>query len=98
MRPIWLLLAALAACHDGAAGGRPAIATVAGMPIYEDEFVARWQRVALVPDDSGAPTGAAVQAHKGAVLRDMVTQRLLLREAERAQVNVMHEEVEAALA
>ena len=93
--PVIILLGC--GCHLGEPPGRLVVVHMAPVPIYEDEFLVRWHRARLERDDGGAAPKMALQIHKRAILQDMIERRLLLREAERAQVNVLHQDVEAAL-
>ena len=74
---------------------RPILATVSGEPIYLDEFQAEYRLSSL---DAGeqADTQGPTAAQKQAILRDMVEQRLVRREAEKLNVVVGLDEVESA--
>lgn len=75
---------------------RPVVATVAGVPIYADEFLQELKRQSLDDEGSALPTAAGEQAHRAALLGNLIEQRLVLREAERNNVLVTIDEVETA--
>jgi len=93
-----LAAAALWSCSEGASLGRDdhaIVAKVGSMPIYVDEFKREFHRVRLA-DDDGAPTAQSDQAQKKVLIDDLINRRLLLRDAERLNLMVSIEEVEAA--
>jgi parvulin-like peptidyl-prolyl isomerase len=82
--------------HRGA-DERPLIARVGGVPIYVDEFRRELKRLKL-DDAEGIPAAGSDVAQKRALLDNLVDRRLLLQEAEKANVIVGSDEVEAAFA
>lgn len=76
---------------------RPLVARVAGVPIYLDEFRRELKRLKL-EDAEGIPAAGSDTAQKRALLDNLVDRRLLLQEAERANVIVGSDEIEASFA
>lgn len=98
-----LAIAALALALAGGCRGRhipddrPLAARVAGMPIYLDDFRREYERLRL-DDGDGLPTADTEAAQKRALLDNLIDRRLLLAEAERGNVIVGTDDVEAAYA
>lgn len=74
---------------------RPLLARVSGIPIYIDEFRRELRRLRLDDTDS-LPAASTEAAQKKALLDNLIDRRLLLAEAERVNVIVGTDEVEAA--
>jgi peptidyl-prolyl cis-trans isomerase C len=99
MRWTLVLLFALAACRTG--GGddrRDVIATVAGSPIYLDEFEHELQRFRAGNDDdeAGLPPETSDEAQKRALLDMLIDRRLVVRAAEEANIIVGSDAVDHA--
>jgi peptidyl-prolyl cis-trans isomerase C len=99
-RSCWLVLglALLTACDDAERRGekeRRVLATVNGVPMYLDEFEREFDRIRL-NDEEGGPSVASDNAQKRALLDDLVERRLVLQEAEKNNVIVGIEAVDAA--
>ncbi len=77
---------------------RPLIARVGSIPIYVDEFKREYNRLKLDGDGEGVPPAGAEAAQKHALLDNLIDRRLLLQDAERSNVLVGTDEVEAAFA
>ncbi|MBC7794816.1 MAG: SurA N-terminal domain-containing protein, partial [Clostridia bacterium] len=103
MRIFGLLLAALLlgdlGCH-GTSGDerRDVIATVAGSPIYLDEYERELQRFRAGNDDdeAGLPSQTSDEAQKRALLDMLIDRRVVVRAAEDANVIVGTQTVEHA--
>ncbi len=74
---------------------RQVLATVNGIPITADELRRRAER-APIDDEEGKSLGSPGEVQKRALLDDLIVRRLLLQEAERLNVLVGSDEVEAA--
>jgi peptidyl-prolyl cis-trans isomerase C len=88
-----------AAVRNGTApanADRQVLARIGQAPIYADVFQRQLQRLQLPADESGSMPPATGQAQKKALLADLIDRQLLLQEADRLQVHVQHEAVEAA--
>jgi peptidyl-prolyl cis-trans isomerase C len=99
-RACWMFLglALLTACDDAEKRGekeRRVLATVNGVPMYLDEFEREFHRIRL-NDEEGGPSVASDNAQKRALLEDLVERRLVLQEAEKNNVIVGIEAVDAA--
>lgn len=92
---ISLLLAACAQHSGDKEKKRRVLAEVNGVPIYVDQFQRELQRVRL-DDEEGQPSAASMQAQKRALVDDLIDRRILLQEADRHNVLVGIDEVEAA--
>ena len=94
----FVLTGGLSACRRGqftSQGDRPLVARVAGMPIYVDEFRREYKRIRF-DDSDGRPPASTEIAQRRALLDNLIDRRLLLLEAERANVIIGTDEVEAA--
>lgn len=73
---------------------RVVLVSIAGMPIYVDEFKKEYARIRLDPDD-GLPSAEMEKAQKAALLDDMIERRLLLQAALAQHILISTEEVDA---
>jgi len=76
---------------------RPLVAKIGEMPIYVDEFKRELKRIKL-EDVDGLPAASNEPAQKRALLDNLIDRRLILQQAEHANVIVGSDEVEAAYA
>ena len=76
---------------------RRVVVTISGAPIYVDEFKHELKRI-RVDDQDGVPAAGSEEAQKRALLDNLIDRRLLVQEAERANVIVGTDEVDAAFA
>ncbi|MBI3178879.1 MAG: peptidylprolyl isomerase [Deltaproteobacteria bacterium] len=95
-KALMVLSLSVTACHVGGRDrARQVLATVNGIPITADELRRRAER-ARIDDEDGKPFAAPGEVQKRALLDDVIVRRLLLQEAERLNVLVGSDEVEAA--
>ena len=76
---------------------RQILASVGDEPVYVDDFRSRLHYQTL-PAEEGAPAVSPTPAQKTALLANMIEERLLMREAERHNIVVGTDEIDAALA
>ena len=94
---VLVLVSLLVGCvqDKSADKNRRAVATVNGTPVYLDAFEREFHRLRF-DDEGGLPSIASVQAQKQALVKDMIDRRLLSNEAERHNVLIGIDEVNAA--
>ncbi len=97
MRTTAVCLSLLAACDAGhPKDERRVVATVNDTPIYADALERELRRGRFDDDEGGMPTIATLQAHKQALLTNLIDRRLLFTEAERQHVVISIDDVEGA--
>lgn len=92
----WVLAVGLVSCTPSSPEieERPVLAMVSGVPIYVDEYEARLRRMQF-GDEDGLPSVTGERAQRQALLDDLIERHLLLHEAEKHNVVVGMDEVDA---
>ncbi len=93
MKLWWLGCLFFVGCQQEVSSRR-VVATVAGAPIYEDDFEREFHRI-RVGSAEGLPDDSANEVQKEQLLQDLITRRLVLNEAEAKNIIVSIDEVDA---